>query len=136
MIGARRSIDRRYQEREDIAVALIDQTQLSHLKDLAAGDDAFLASVIDAFLPQLETIPDALRKAAAESTPQAVAELAHSLKGSAGNVGAEDVSKLCLAIEQLARAGEIDGVAPLIDELAAKAEATRRAYEDEKARMS
>lgn len=117
-------------------MALIDQTQLSHLRELAAGDDSFLVSVIDAFLPQLERIPDALKAAVADDTPQKVAELAHSLKGSAGNVGAEDVSKLCLAIEQLARDGDLDGVGPLIDELAATAEATRRAYEDEKARMS
>lgn len=116
-------------------MALIDQTQLSHLRELAAGDVSFLASVIDAFLPQLERIPEALRRAAAEDTPQAVAELAHSLKGSAGNVGAEDVSKLCLTIEQLARGGDLDGVGALIDELAATARATHRAYEDEKARM-
>lgn len=117
-------------------MALIDQSQLSHLKDLAAGDASFLASVIDAFLPQLGRIPEALRQAAADGTPQAVAELAHSLKGSAGNVGAEDVSQLCLEIEQLARGGDLGGVGPLIDELTATARATQLAYEDEKARMS
>lgn len=117
-------------------MALIDQSQLSHLRDLAAGDSSFLVSVIDAFLPQLERIPEALKQAAADDTPQTVAELAHSLKGSAGNVGAEDVSKLCLKIEQLARGGGLDGVGPLIDELASTARATQRAYEDEKARMS
>jgi HPt (histidine-containing phosphotransfer) domain-containing protein len=116
-------------------VALIDQNQLSHLRELAAGDASFLASVIDAFLPQLERIPEELRQAAAQDTPQAVAELAHSLKGSAGNVGAEDVSKLCLEIEQLARGGELDGVGSLIDELAAAARATHRAFEEEKARI-
>ncbi len=116
-------------------MAIIYRAQLESLRELAAGDNSFVAAVIDAFLPQLESTPGALRKALAAGDGQAVAELAHSLKGSAANVGAEDVSGLALRIEQLGRAGDLEAVPPLIDELASAAAAAGRAYRAEKASL-
>lgn len=117
-------------------MALIDQKQLTNLRDLAAGDNSFLESVIDAFLPQLENIPGELSAALANGESQSIAELAHSLKGSAGNVGAEDVHQLCLSIEQLARDGNLGPVAELAGQLESAAAATHKAFEAEKAQLS
>jgi HPt (histidine-containing phosphotransfer) domain-containing protein len=107
-------------------VALIDDNQLRNLRDLAAGDDSFLISIIEAFLPQLVSVPGALREAFATGEARTVAELAHSLKGSAANIGAEDVARLCLAIEHRARNGDLETAAA----------ATRRAFEAERARLT
>ncbi len=116
-------------------MAIIDRAQLSSLRELAAGDDSFVVAVIDAFLPQLESTPGDLRQALGQGDAQAVAELAHSLKGSAANVGAMDVRDLALEIEQLGRAGDLQAVSPLIDRLASSADATALAYRDEKAKL-
>lgn len=117
-------------------MALINDNQLRNLRDLAAGDNSFLISIIEAFLPQLTNVPGALRAALAEGEAPTVAELAHSLKGSAANVGAEDVARLCLAIERRARNGDLEPVSALIDELETAAAATGRAYEAERAQLS
>jgi HPt (histidine-containing phosphotransfer) domain-containing protein len=116
-------------------VALIDPVQFSKLRELAAGDDAFVAGVLDAFLPQLRAVPTALRRAVTDGDAPAAAELAHSLKGSAGNVGAEDVAALCLEIERLARGGELAVLTALVDELESAAAATGRVFEAERARL-
>lgn len=115
-------------------MALIDHTQLTHLRELAGGDHEFVASVIEAFLPQLKATPPDLRRALDDGDAHAVVELAHSLKGSAGNVGAEDVGRLCLAIERRARDGRLGEVPSLVEELEASAAATHDAYEAEQAR--
>lgn len=117
-------------------MALIDQTQLSTLRELSAGDASFLISVIDAFLPQLREIPASLRQGVESgSETDSLAELAHSLKGSAGNVGAEDVYRICLAIEQHARAGEVAKLPQLVSELETAAASTHRAFEAEKTQL-
>lgn len=117
-------------------MALIDQTQLKNLRDLAAGDNSFLESVIDAFLPQLESIPSELQAALAAADSRSVADLAHSLKGSAGNVGAEDVHQLCLSIENLARDENLAAASELAGRLEVAAAATHKAFEAEKAQLT
>ena len=116
-------------------MALIDHTQLLSLQELAAGDDTFLPSVIDAFLEQLGSIPGALREAVAGAEAETAAELAHSLKGSAANVGAEDVSGLSRTVEHLARAGDLGEAARLLDELDSVAADTERAFAAAKAQL-
>lgn len=114
----------------------INQEQLDVLRDLAAGDSSFLIGVIDVFLPQLETVPAALRaELAAGADPGQIAEKAHSLKGSASNVGAEALAEYCRQIEDTARQGHLDGVPELLaglDEIVAE---TRRFFEAERAAL-
>ena len=117
-------------------VPIIENTQFQSLCDLAAGDSEFIVSVIDAFLPQLEAIPGDLEEALAAGDAPSVAKLSHSLKGSAANVGAQDVSDLCRTIEMAARDGDLDTVRPLVEDLRAVARETHQAYETEKARYS
>ena len=53
----------------------------------------------------------------AKSDLEALARAAHSLKSSAGAVGAISLSERCAAIETAARAGQGDGVADLLEGL-------------------
>ena len=53
------------------------------------------------------------------------ADLAHSLKGSASNVGAAEVARISQEIERLTRKSTGDTVRPLLDELDTVALATR-----------
>ena len=96
---------------------LIDFERLDILRELAEDDPTFLNTVIDAFLPQLEEIPGALRGAFDRGNVEELARHAHSLKGSASNLGAEAVRQICLEIEHGAREGSLDGLGAKIDAL-------------------
>lgn len=115
---------------------LIDTHQFESLCQLAAGDNEFINSVIDAFLPQLNRIPGEVREALAEGDGEDIARLAHSLKGSSANVGAQDVSEICRHLEKAAREGDLAAAGALADQLAEVARETRKAYEAEKARLT
>lgn len=115
---------------------LIDTQQFESLCQLAAGDNDFIASVIDAFLPQLERIPGEVREALAGGDEEDVARLAHSLKGSSANVGAQDVSEICRNLEKAARGGDLSAAGALADQLEEVARETWKAYEAEKARLT
>ena len=106
-------------------MSLINAQQLQNLRDLAAGDDQFLKNVFGAFLPQLELTPRALRQALEAGFYEKAADLAHSLKGSASNVGAAEVARISQEIERLTRKSTGDTVRPLLDELDTVALATR-----------
>ena len=54
-----------------------------------------------------------LRQAVEAVDPQAVRTAAHSLKGSAGNLGARQLAALCQEIELIARQGSLEGIAAL-----------------------
>ena len=108
---------------------LIDSERLDILKQLAEDDPTFLTTVINAFLPQLRSIPNELRNALAAEDLEALARQAHSLKGSASNLGAEAVRECCMRIEHTARNGETHGIAAVLDELQGLAEDTARYFE-------
>jgi two-component system sensor histidine kinase/response regulator len=116
-------------------VSLIEQTQFQALCDLAAGDNEFIVSVIDAFLPQLQKIPGELHQALVAGDSDTLKKVAHSLKGSAGNVGAEDVSQLCRQIEEAGQDGNPEAATPFVYELVTVAKNTYDAYAAEKARL-
>lgn len=115
---------------------LIDTPQFKALCDLAAGDDGFILSVIDAFLQQLDKIPAEVREALAGDAAEEIARVAHTLKGSASNVGAKDLSEVCRNLENAAREGDLAAAGALAGELVEVVRRTRDAYEAEKARFS
>lgn len=59
-----------------------------------------------------------LRQAFEARDPQAAQRAAHSLKGSAGNIGATEIAELARQIEEAGRAQAIDSVRPRFDRLA------------------
>ncbi|MCP4662741.1 MAG: Hpt domain-containing protein [bacterium] len=88
---------------------LIDPAQLETLRRLAPDDGGeFFTRVIDIFLKQLHTIPAEIRRAYERTDGETVVRLAHTLKGSAGNLGASPLVDLCLRIEESAGDGDAD----------------------------
>lgn len=55
-----------------------------------------------------------LRVALTQQDSEMIRRLAHSLKGSSGNVGACHVAELCLQVEQQGREGTLDGLDQLL----------------------
>lgn len=69
------------------------------------GGDALLARLLDAFLAQTATRMTEARAAVSDGELQLVATAAHSLRSSAGIVGATELLEVATRLEQEARDG-------------------------------
>ncbi len=93
----------------------IDTAVLASLgKDGGDGAEGLLASLIDLFIQNTPQVLDEARAALAGNSPPLLAGAAHKLKGSCANFGAERMREACLALEELANAGSLEGAAQLL----------------------
>ncbi|MBL4607641.1 MAG: Hpt domain-containing protein [Pseudomonadales bacterium] len=92
----------------------LDYTMLDELKEIM--DDEFLA-LLRAFLSDSDTRVKSLRVAYDAGDHDNARAIAHSFKGSSGNMGAAALSQLCTEIEQLAKDGRTLDAGTLIGEL-------------------
>jgi two-component system sensor histidine kinase RpfC len=86
--------DRETQESAD-APSLLNQSTFGHLEKLSGGQEDFMPIVIRGFLSETEKLLDAMRIMLYNGNIGAFKELAHTVKGSAGNIGAEALQYLC-----------------------------------------
>jgi two-component system sensor histidine kinase RpfC len=80
--------------------AVINENALHQLTMLGQGKDNFLNLVIHGFISETEKLIEDMRIAVANRDYAELKELAHTIKGSAGNVGAEALHQLCGTIMQ------------------------------------
>jgi two-component system sensor histidine kinase RpfC len=80
--------------------ALINENALHQLTLLGQGKDNFLNLVIHGFVSETEKLVEDMRIAVANRDYATLKDLAHVIKGSAGNVGAEVLHQLCGSIMQ------------------------------------
>jgi two-component system sensor histidine kinase RpfC len=83
---------------------LINENTLHQLKLLDEGNDDFLDGVIQGFFLEGAQTLEAMKSALRNGEYVIFKELAHSLKGSSGNLGAEDLFKICREISRLDQA--------------------------------
>lgn len=88
----------------------INENALHQLTLLGQGKDNFLQLVIYGFITETEKLMEDMRVAIANRDYAALKELAHVIKGSAGNVGAEALHRLCGTIMQ-SSSGELQSTA-------------------------
>ncbi|MCH7825632.1 MAG: Hpt domain-containing protein [Acidobacteria bacterium] len=96
------------------AVELADR--LEWLRDKMGGDD-FVHELVELFL---DTVPDTIRRARVSQHNgdlEAVAQIARSLKSSAGNIGAVNLYEVARRAEQAAREGDAATAARHVDAL-------------------
>ena len=93
----------------------LNPVAIERLREL--GGDKFAAEMIDLFLSYGGKKIAETRLAQQSGNLTAVAEAAHPIKSSAGNVGAARLQELAAQLEQLAGEKNIGAVAPLVDEL-------------------
>ncbi|HVO10284.1 MAG TPA: ATP-binding protein [Vicinamibacteria bacterium] len=104
-------------------VTLVDQQALSNLKDLEHDGPGFLAVLVREFDEGFRERLSEMQLAARENDGAALRGAAHSLKGSAGIVGAEKMASLCRRLECLGAEGQATGADALIASLAHEHEA-------------
>jgi HPt (histidine-containing phosphotransfer) domain-containing protein len=87
----------------------LDPTTLDGLRELdAGGETGFVAELVGLFVSTAAERRAALDEAFASGDSVRVSREAHSLKSSAGNIGALALSKLCQSLEYLGAAGRLD----------------------------
>jgi HPt (histidine-containing phosphotransfer) domain-containing protein len=109
----------------DAGAAQLDDERLSMLRDLDDGDGALLAAIADEFCLEAQRQLDRLHEALAEGDPQAVERAAHSIKGSAANLGATRLAEITGHLEALGRAGALGGAAEVVDDAAVELDRVR-----------
>lgn len=96
----------------------INPETIENLRSLSPDDgDAFLREIIDLFLHDTPQRLTELADSQATNNIHIFARAAHSIKGSASNLGALLLSDAASSLEQHARTSGFDGIAPLLEEV-------------------
>lgn len=93
----------------------IDDAALEKLRKL--GGPEFVVKMLDLFLENAPVRIEAARAGQRAGDLKAVEMAVHSLKSSAGNLGARELQQIAGRIEDLAEAGKGDGLSALLDDL-------------------
>lgn len=100
---------------------VLDPAVLAALRQLSLpGEPDVLTDVLALFLEEVPPRMARLRNAWASGNIEEMQRAAHSLKGSAGNIGAHGMFDVCKQLDGLGRSGTLDAAAPLIEALDAE----------------
>lgn len=98
--------------------AVLDPGVLDGLRKLTSpGEPDVLAEVLRLFLEEVPPRILRLRNALAAGNIQDLQRAAHSLKGSAGNIGARRLFEVCRQLDDIARSGDLTTAPRLLDAL-------------------
>lgn len=98
--------------------AVLDEAVIASLRELTPpGEPDVLTEVLQLFLQEFPLRHEKLRNAWASGNIEAMCRAAHSLKGSAGNIGARRLFSVCTQLDDMGRGGDTTRLAPLVDAL-------------------
>lgn len=101
--------------------SVLDASVIDALRQLTPpGEPDILAEVFKLFLEEVPPRMERMRNAAASGDIQEVHRSAHSLKGSAGNIGARAMYDVCRDIDERGKAGDLAGASALFGALGAE----------------
>jgi PAS domain S-box-containing protein len=95
---------------------VLDPEALERL-GVGAGDQAFLAELVDTFLRDAPILLDELRGALETAEIQQLRKAAHTLKSNGRVFGATTLAELCRELEAMASSDRLDGAAELLDQI-------------------
>ncbi|HKS38025.1 MAG TPA: response regulator [Verrucomicrobiae bacterium] len=115
--------------------ATVSGAALDRLRDLRVpGQPDPLAEIIDLFIEQTPELLAALENACSELNLDALKKTAHTLKGSAGNVGAEQLAALSRELELAIKQGTASAARSLVSRIAQEFASVRKILEAERNR--
>jgi two-component system sensor histidine kinase/response regulator len=91
-----------------------EPVDLSRLEEIAGDDPEFIDELLDTFVASTTELMTPLRAGVEGGDADAIQREAHRLKGSSANVGACGLQAKAFELEQLGRAGSVDGAAALL----------------------
>lgn len=77
------------------------------------GDSEFLEEILNLSLDEIATLGEEGRSAVADGDPATVTRIAHRLKGSLAQIGAEEARELAHIVESAARDGSTEDIGKL-----------------------
>jgi len=96
----------------------LDPVVLEKLRQLTApGEPDVLAQVLSLFLEEAPRRIERIRVALQTRDASEMHRAAHSMKGSAGNIGAMDLLDICREVDDRARVGDLAGAGLMLDGL-------------------
>lgn len=90
----------------DISTDIINASEVLERVD---GDKELLGELVELFLEESPSILADVKEVVAQNDAKALEYGAHTLKGSAGNFGAEDACEVAFVLEKAGRAGSLSG---------------------------
>ncbi|HJQ27712.1 MAG TPA: response regulator, partial [Rubrobacter sp.] len=113
----------------------LDRGVLAALRDLQEeGEPDLLKDLMELFLADVPLQLAVLRKAFEAGDVPSVKRVAHTLKGSCGNMGAASMEALCTELEQTVRSGDLSAASGLISSLEEEFGRARLALEEDVSR--
>ncbi len=103
----------------DANPAAFDPAALDTLLDTIGGDRAALGELIESFLEEGTGLIARIESAVRGGDADALRRAAHTMKSSAADFGALELSRLCREMEAIARQGSVTGAAALSERAAA-----------------
>jgi HPt (histidine-containing phosphotransfer) domain-containing protein len=75
----------------------------------------FVAGLVASFAANSRQALGELRRAVAAGRAAEASGLAHQLRGTSSTLGVREMTRLCIALEEMTARGEIDGAAAVVD---------------------
>jgi len=115
---------------------IVAQLELQAVRQRAYQPDAadapgFLAELVGLLIDDLPGRLDAIANGIARADAPGTSAAAHSLKGSAANLGAKPLASLCQRLEAAGKAGSLDAAEVLLEAIRTEAERARLRLERE-----
>ena len=110
---------------------VIDKDAIQAINSLQQpGEESILAKIVHLYLDESTVLRDEIGRGIVEADTDLLRESAHSLKSSSANVGAMDVSRLCLELENRARSSDLDDAGELFERFNQSLESAQQALRE------
>ena len=108
----------------------LDQSVLEGLREL--GDSDLLTELVNLFVEEVPPHLEALRQVVESGDAPSVERIAHTLKGSCGNMGATRMASLCAKLQDAGASEDLSSSSELLKRLEAEFERVRSVLEAER----
>ena len=81
------------------------------------GDRKFVMDVLEDFLDNVRVQIGSINKAISDGDAEIVRKEAHSIKGGAANLCADELSKIAFQLENIGKSGDLEGVIEVLERL-------------------
>jgi two-component system sensor histidine kinase/response regulator len=90
-----------------------------YLNEITGGDAEFIAELLSDFVSQTPTLMEQIATAVAQGAAATVGAAAHTLKGSARAIGADEFAAIAFELEQAGKQGDLSSAPDALQRLQA-----------------